>query len=95
MTRAQTAKMVTLSQGWTVVVPSNATFADVPHDPSNTSLYAYVETAADRGIINGYACGGPGEPCDGQQRPYYRPGNSVTRAQLSKMLSGALDSAQK
>ena len=95
VTRAQTAKMVVLSQGWQVVVPNSPTFADVPYDPSNTSLYAYVETAAGRGIINGYACGGAGEPCDGQNRPYFRPGNSVTRAQLSKMLSGALGTAQK
>jgi hypothetical protein len=87
--------MVTISQGWPVVVPNSPTFADVPRDPSDTSLYAYIETAAARGIISGYACGGPGEPCDGQQRPFYRPGNSVTRAQLSKMLSRALDTAQE
>jgi hypothetical protein len=76
-------------------VPGSPTFADVPYDPSNTSLYAYVETAAGRGIISGYPCGGSGEPCDSQNRPYYRPGNNVTRAQLSKMLSEALDTAQK
>jgi hypothetical protein len=95
VTRAQTAKMVVVSQGWPVIVPSSPRFADVPYDPSNASLYAYIETAASRGIISGYACGGPGEPCDGQNRPYYRPGNSVTRAQLSKMLSGALGAVQK
>jgi hypothetical protein len=38
----------------------------------------------------GYPCGGPNEPCDGQNRPYFRPGNNATRAQLSKMLALAL-----
>ena len=94
VTRAQTAKMVVVSRAWPVIVPGSPRFADVPYDPSNTSLYAYVETAASRGIISGYPCGGPGEPCDGQNRPYYRPGNSVTRAQLSKMLSSALGAEQ-
>jgi hypothetical protein len=90
VTRSQTAKMVVVSRGWPVVVPGSPNFADMPYDASPTSLYAYVETARSRGIISGYACGGPGEPCDGQNRAYYRPGNNVTRAQLSKMLSTAL-----
>ena len=32
---------------------------------------------------------GRGEPCDSQNRPYFRPGNDVTRGQLSKMVSTA------
>ena len=41
---------------------------------------------AARGIISGYACGGPGEPCNSQHRPYFRPGNNATRSQLGKII---------
>ena len=92
VTRGQTAKMVTISRGWPVITPPSPTFADVPYDGAPGSLYSYIETAAARNVINGYPCGGPGEPCDPQSHRYYRPGFSVTRAQLSKMVSTALDS---
>src|SRR5207248_6629952 len=36
-------------------------------------------------IVSGYTCGGPGEPCDAQHRPYFRPYAYVTRGQLSKI----------
>jgi hypothetical protein len=91
VTRGQTAKMVSISRGWTIITPATPTFEDVPYDGTPGALYSYIETAVSKGIISGYACGGAGEPCDPQQRPYYRPGNSVTRAQLSKMVSTALD----
>jgi hypothetical protein len=87
VTRAQSAKMIVISRGWSISTPSSPTFADVP---TNSSLYSYVETAFDHEILAGYPCGGPGEPCDGQNRPYFRPGNPVTRAQISKMLSLAV-----
>ena len=59
---------------------------DVP--PDNT-FYAYVRCLSCRGIVGGYPCGGPGEPCPGA---YFRPGNNVTRGQTSKIvaLSGGL-----
>ena len=44
-----------------------------------------IETAAAHGIVSGYACGGPGEPCDARRRPYFRPYANVTRGQLSKI----------
>jgi hypothetical protein len=56
-------------------------FADVP--PSNP-FYFNVQNIYGDGIVNGYPCGGPNEPCDSLNRPYYRPGGSVTRAQMSK-----------
>jgi hypothetical protein len=87
VTRAQTAKMISVSRGWQPVTPASPTFADVS---PQSSLYGYVEAAYQHGTIGGYPCGGPGEPCDGSNRPYFRPGNSVTRAQLSKMLSCAI-----
>jgi hypothetical protein len=37
--------------------------------------------------MSGYPCGGPGEPCDPQQRPYFRWGNPVTRGQASKIVA--------
>ena len=49
-------------------------------------FFVFVETAAHAGIISGYACGGPGEPCDDQNRPYFRPYTYVTRGQLSKIV---------
>jgi hypothetical protein len=89
VTRAQTTKMIVISRGWSIVTPSSSSFADVP---TTDGLFGYVETAFAHGIISGYPCGGASEPCGGGNLPYFRPGNSVTRAQLSKMLSRALDS---
>src|SRR5207302_1408464 len=40
-------------------------------------------------IVSGYSCGGPGEQCDGQSRPYFRPYAEVTRGQLAKILANA------
>ena len=36
-------------------------------------------------VGGGYGCGAAGEPCDGQERPYFRPYADVTRGQLSKI----------
>ncbi|HYP40639.1 MAG TPA: S-layer homology domain-containing protein [Chloroflexia bacterium] len=82
-TRAQLTKMVSSGFGWVLYNPYFRTFNDVlPGD----SFYPYVETASLRGIMGGYPCGGPGEPCDTENRPYFRPGNDITRAQVAKML---------
>ncbi|HET9494756.1 MAG TPA: S-layer homology domain-containing protein, partial [Chloroflexia bacterium] len=56
-------------------------FADVPE---SNPFYFNVQNIYNDGIVNGYPCGGPGEPCDVENRPYYRPGGSVTRAQMAK-----------
>jgi hypothetical protein len=42
---------------------------------------------ANRGISAGYPCGSPGEPCNANNDPYFRPGNTVSRGQLTKMVS--------
>jgi hypothetical protein len=34
--------------------------------------------ALQGGIAAGYPCGGPGEPCDSENRPYFRPGNNIS-----------------
>ena len=64
--------------------PDTNTFADVP--PANP-FFGVIEAAAHANIVSGYACGTvPGEPCDAQNRPYFRPFADVTRGQLSKIV---------
>ena len=63
--------------------PGGQCFADVlPGSP----FYEYTNNLYQQDIISGYPCGGAGEPCDGQNRPYYRQGSSVTRAQMTKFV---------
>ncbi|HMA33382.1 MAG TPA: S-layer homology domain-containing protein, partial [Chloroflexia bacterium] len=83
-TRAQMVKIVVLGFQKAFITPAAGayTFADVP--PAHP-FFAVVETAAADTIVSGYTCGGPGEPCDNQQRPYFRPAANVTRGQLSKI----------
>jgi hypothetical protein len=57
-------------------------FADVsPTQP----FWLWIERAYTHGTITGYTCGGQGEPCDPQHRPYYRPAHNLTRSQLVKV----------
>lgn len=58
-------------------------FTDVP---PGSPFYEFANNLYMQDIVTGYACGGPGEPCDAQNRPYYRPGNAVTRAQMTKFV---------
>ncbi len=58
-------------------------FEDVP---VGSTFYTFIRCLACQGIVGGYPCGGPGEPCPGS---YYRPGNNVTRGQLAKIVSSA------
>ena len=85
-TRSQFAKMDSLAVGWTIVTPAGGafTFADVP---PTFPFFPFVETAASHGVISGYACGGATEPCDSQNRPYYRPYANITRGQLAKIIA--------
>ncbi len=86
VTRSQVAKIIANSAGYTDV-PSVQTFSDVP---SSHIFYLWVERLASRGHITGYPCGSrPDEPCDAQQRPYFRPFNDVTRGQLAKIAANA------
>jgi hypothetical protein len=47
--------------------------------PPESTFYAVIRCLSCLGIINGYPCGGPGEPCNSSNDPYFRPGNQVTR----------------
>ncbi|HYP41834.1 MAG TPA: S-layer homology domain-containing protein, partial [Chloroflexia bacterium] len=64
------------------------TFHDVP---SSNPYYVWVERVANvslgRNFIGGYPCGGQFEPCDSENRAYFRPYNNATRGQISKMIS--------
>lgn len=88
-TRAQLAKIVSNAAEFTNEVQGQ-TFTDVPppdepNDPS--SFYLFIERLAQRGVMGGYPCGGTPEPCDTQDRPYFRPSNPVTRAQSAKIVA--------
>jgi hypothetical protein len=73
-TRGQLAKIVVLAYSLPLSTPPVPTFADVL--PGST-FYPYIETAAAQGIVGGYPDG------------TFRPGNNVTRGQLTKIVVGA------
>src|SRR5206468_3245163 len=74
-TRGQLSKVTALSFGFNEPV-SGQTFEDVP---TNSTFYQYIERLASRSLINGYTCGGSGEPCiPPGNRPYFRPNNNIT-----------------
>jgi hypothetical protein len=70
-TRGQLSKIVTLAEGWTLNTSGGPHFSDVT---ASNAFYGYIETAYNNGVISGYADG------------TFRPGNNVTRAQLSKII---------
>ena len=83
VTRGQLSKIDVVAAGWDILNPPDPSFTDVL---PNTAFYEFVETAYCHGIISGYDCGGPGEPCDPQNRPYFRQYNDATRGQISKIV---------
>jgi hypothetical protein len=85
VTRGQLAKIVSNAAGFDGT-PQGMTFSDVA--PANT-FYLWIERLASRGIMSGYPCGGVGESCDNENRPYFRPFNNITRGQASKIVAGA------
>ncbi|MEO8285568.1 MAG: hypothetical protein ABI670_03975 [Chloroflexota bacterium] len=52
--------------------------------PTNT-FFNNIRSLYFAGIVGGYPCGGPGEPCGPENLPYYRPGASVSRGQMAKI----------
>lgn len=83
-TRGQISKIVSLAANFDDDV-SSQTFEDVA---PGSRFYTYTERMAERGIIGGYPCGGPNEPCvPPGNRPYFRTNNNVSRGQLSKMVA--------
>jgi|GEM_PF-1111639 len=84
VTRGQLSKIVANAARMNDTV-SGQMFEDVP--PSHT-FYEWIQRLAGRGIMGGYECGGPGEPCV-NNRPYFRPQANATRGQISKIVSEA------
>ncbi|HKP51840.1 MAG TPA: S-layer homology domain-containing protein [Chloroflexia bacterium] len=82
-TRGQLSKIVSNAAG-IVGDPSGLYYTDVP--PSNP-FYVWIMRLTNIGVMSGYPCGGPGEPCDEENRPYFRPFTNVTRGQASKIVS--------
>ena len=86
VTRAQLAKIVSNSAGFNDPAGSPQ-FEDVL---PNSTFYNFIWRLASRGIVSGYPCGGPGEPCAPPGNlPYFRPNASITRGQISKIVSEA------
>jgi hypothetical protein len=70
-TRGQLCKIVVLAMGFAINVENGPHFSDV--QPADT-FYQFVETAFNNTLIAGYADG------------TFRPGNNITRGQLSKII---------
>ncbi|HMA34951.1 MAG TPA: S-layer homology domain-containing protein, partial [Chloroflexia bacterium] len=83
VTRGQLSKIDIVAAGWALVTPATSSFTDVL---PGTAFYTFVATAYCHGVISGYSCGGPGEPCDGTHRPYFRQYNPATRGQIAKIV---------
>ncbi len=83
ITRGQISKIVSEAAGFHDT-PGAQQFEDVL--PGST-FYGYIWRLADRDIMNGYPCGGPGEPCGSGNLPYFRPGANATRGQASKIVA--------
>jgi hypothetical protein len=74
-TRGQLTKIVVIGFGLPTFIPASPTFRDVPAD---YPFYMYIETAVHNNVVSGYSCG---SGC-----LEFRPGNNVTRGQLSKIV---------
>ncbi|HKP54863.1 MAG TPA: S-layer homology domain-containing protein [Chloroflexia bacterium] len=82
-TRGQLAKIVSNAAGLGGT-PTGLFFADVFED---NPFYVWIMRLTQLGVMSGYPCGEEGEPCDGENRPYFRPFNNVTRGQASKIVA--------
>jgi hypothetical protein len=85
VTRGQIAKIVSNAAGFDDT-PGGQTFADVD---STHPFYLWIERLSMHDVMGGYECGGPGEPCDGENRPYFRAFNNATRGQVAKIVANS------
>ncbi|MGA7730800.1 MAG: S-layer homology domain-containing protein [Chloroflexia bacterium] len=84
VTRGQLAKIVSNAAGWNEPVAGQS-FEDMP---SGETFYVFAERMFAHGVMSGYPCGGPGEPCmPPGNLPYFRPGDNATRGQIAKIVS--------
>ena len=83
-TRGQISKIVSNAAGYIEPV-SGQFYTDVTED---NPFYNEIMRLTNRFVMSGYPCGTvPHEPCDSQNRPYFRWGNNVTRGQASKIVA--------
>lgn len=83
-TRGQISKIISNAVGFDDP-PGEQIFEDVA---PGSSFYDYVQRLSVRGIISGYPCGLPGEPCvEPGNRPYFRAVGNATRGQTSKLVA--------
>ena len=82
-TRGQLAKIVA-SAAQIAGTPTGQRYEDVEPD---STFYVWIEQLSALGVMGGYPCGGPGEPCGPDNKPYFRPNNNVTRGQASKIVA--------
>ena len=88
-TRGQMAKIVSNAAGFSEAV-SGQYYQDVPPNGEGSQFYAWIMRLTNRGVMSGYQCGTNDPrsgPCDGQNRPYFRPANLVTRGQAAKIVA--------
>ncbi|MGA7730115.1 MAG: S-layer homology domain-containing protein, partial [Chloroflexia bacterium] len=79
------APAATLQQAPTNQATANPEGArDFEDVPPNYTFFPYIRNLYHSGIVSGYPCGGPGEPCGPGNLPYYRPNSGVNRAQMAK-----------
>ena len=89
VTRAQLAKIVGNASGITEAGGPQR-FQDVPNSGGTSSFYDQINGLVAAGVMSGYACGGPGEPCIAPGNlPYFRPGSNATRGQIAKIVANA------
>jgi hypothetical protein len=70
-TRAQFAKMIVLSEKLPINTTGGPHFADVP---ASHPFYPYIETAFNKGVMNGYA------------DTSFNPGANITRGQVAEVI---------
>jgi hypothetical protein len=87
VTRGQAAKIVAGTAAFPLPPPEERLFEDVPPEHS---FFRWIETMAWLDLVEGYPCGGPGEPCvPPLNLAYFRPGNDVTRGQAAKLVASS------
>jgi hypothetical protein len=86
ITRGQIAKVVSNAVGFNES-PGPQIYEDVP---TTNAFYAWINRLSRRGHMGGYPCGTmPSEPCNTDNKPYFRPTASATRGQLAKIVASA------
>jgi hypothetical protein len=81
--RGQISKIVSNAAGL-ARTPTGQFYADVAE---GHTFYLWIMRLTELGVMSGYPCGAPGEPCDSQDRRYFRPFNNVTRGQAAKIVA--------